>query len=65
MRKRRPISAGLPNERVISALSERPPSALVTRATITSTRIAAPTTKAPSCSQRGPPAQGASARPPR
>ena len=31
----------------------------------TSIRIAAPTTNAPSWSQRGPPAQGASARPPR
>ena len=36
MRKSRPISAGLPNERVISAPSDRPPSALLTSATITS-----------------------------
>ena len=34
MRKSRPISAGLPNERVISARSERPPSAFVSSATI-------------------------------
>ena len=65
VRNSSPIWAGLPNERAISSLSERPPFAFVARATITSTRIAAPTTNAPSWSQRGPPAQGASARPPR
>ena len=65
VRKSRPISAGLPNEREISAASDRPPPAFDQQATTTSTSSAAPATKAPSWSQRGPPAQGASARPPR
>ena len=62
-----PADLGRAPERAgdLGAVRESPPSALVTSATITSIMIAAPTTNAPSWSHCGPPAQGASARPPR
>src|ERR671915_1941506 len=65
VRKMRPISRGLPNRVSISASSESRPPALRPIATTISTRSAAAAPTAASDCQLGPPAQGASARPPR
>ena len=65
MRKRRPISAGDPNARVTSASSEsRPPAFSISATKTTESRAAAAITDAV-WMRRVPPAQGASARPPR
>src|SRR5581483_4692602 len=64
VRNRRPISAGLPKASEIAGA--RPSERLFqSSATTTSASSATPATTAEACSQRGPPAQGASARPPR
>ncbi len=65
MRNRRPISAGEPKARVISASSEsRSPASSMIATSVTASSEAAVTTDA-AWNSRVPPAQGASARPPR
>src|SRR5918999_869834 len=64
-RKRRPISPGEPNPASTSAASARRPPALSAMTTTTSTAIAAAARTAATAWSVGPPAQGASARPPR
>src|ERR671915_1457099 len=65
VRKIRPISRGLPNNGWIVASSERRPPAFRPIATTISTRSAPAAPTAASDCQLGPPAHGASARPPR
>src|SRR5438128_2020378 len=65
VRKSRPTACGLPNEDRTCCWCESRPPALSPTATTISTRSAPAAPTAPICCQLGPPAQGASARPPR
>src|SRR5919204_119670 len=65
VRKSRPTWCGLPNEERTCCWCDSRPPALSPIATTISTRIAPAAATAPTCCQVGPPAQGASARPPR